>query len=179
MGYGDAPQQERAITQQGGQYPDEQYADQGDYGYPYAGDMWAGRPPSDQAAQVRQAIFDCKIPDTEEGFQNWIVMVNSVVDAVARIPGIDHREVHKLNRKFKFLINRAKSQGSKKITEQRAQEFLFRLRSLVSQGDTELKGLTGIGSMISTHTNAKQEVRYPTQPQSMSGLLDMLPFRRR
>lgn len=178
MAYGDPQQQEQAMV------PAEQqqmeYYDNPDQMYTYPGDMWAGRPSSDQAAQVRKAIFECDIPEDEAGFQNWILMMRAAIDAVARIPGIDHREVHKLNRKFKFLINRAKAQGSRKITETRAQEFIFHLRSLVPQGDTELKGLTGIGAMITTHSNAKQEVRYPQQSQNASfGLLDLLPFRGR
>jgi len=56
------------------------------------------------------------------------------------------------------------------------QEFLFLLRSYVAKGDVPLAGLTGVGAMITTHSQQKQEIRYPSVPQSSFGLLDMLPF---
>jgi hypothetical protein len=147
--------------------------------YQYPGDMWAGRPPSDQSAQVRQAIFDCEIPKTKAEFQDWIAMMSIAIDAVARIPGVDTYTMESLNRKFRFIISRANSQGSKNITVSNMQEFLFQLRSLVATGDKPTIGLTGVGAMITTHTNQKQEVRYPVQQQASFGLLDWLPWRKR
>lgn len=146
-------------------------------GYTYPGDMWAGQRPNDQAAQVRQAIFEIeKMPKTAEEWQKWGLSVSAAIDAVARIPGIDSYDIEKINRKFKFLINRANSQGCKAIVESRMQEFLFLLRSYVSKGDVPLAGLTGVGAMITTHSQQKQEIRYPNQQQASFGLLDMIPF---
>lgn len=170
MAYGDSNYP--AVQQ--GQQP---YQD--DMMYDYPASAYAGRPPSDQAAQVRQAIFDCPLPETEEDFQKWIPMMSVAVDAVARIPGIDGYSVDKLNRKFKFLINRASSQGSKHITSAMAQEFIFLLRSLVAKGDTPLQGLTGVGAMITTHTQQKTEMKYPMQQQASFGLRDLIPWGKR
>ena len=153
------------------------YEDQQQAGYTYHGDMWAGQRPNDQAAQVRQAIFEIdKMPKNAEEWQKWGLSVSAAIDAVARIPGIDSYDIEKINRKFKFLINRANSQGCKAIVESRMQEFLFLLRSYVSKGDVPLAGLTGIGAMITTHSQQKQEIRYPNQQQASFGLLDMIPF---
>ena len=141
--------------------------------------MYAGKASHDQAAQVRQALFEMKLPETKEEFQDWIDMMRIAVDAVARIPGIDGYMVDRLNRKFNFIISRANAQGSKNITASQMQKFVFLLRSLVAKGDTPLAGLTGVGAMITTHTNQKsvQDIRYPQQPSF--GLMDLLPWGRR
>ena len=179
MGYGDSPQQNTGLQQQYDPQYDQQYEQQ-QQGYTYAGDMWANQRPNDQAAQVRQAIFEIeKMPRSPEEWREWRLTVAAAIDAVARIPGIDTYDIDKLNRKFKFLINRANSQGCRAIVESRMQEFLFMLRSYVAKGDTQLAGLTGVGAMITTHSQQKQEIRYPTQQQAGFGLLDMLPFRGR
>lgn len=173
MEYGEQPQQQ-AVQQYDDQY--QQYPDP-TMGYQYPGDMWAGQRPNDQAAQVRQAIFEIeKMPQTKEEWQKWGYAISAAIDAVARIPGIDSYDIDKINRKFKFLINRANSQGCKAITESRMQEFLFLLRSYVAKGDVPLQGLTGVGAMITTHTNQKQDIRYPNQQQQSFGLMDMIPF---
>jgi hypothetical protein len=155
----------------------QMYEEQQQAGYTYPGDMWAGQRPNDQAAQVRQAIFEIEnMPKTAEEWQKWGLSVSAAIDAVARIPGIDSYDIEKINRKFKFLINRANSQGCKAIVESRMQEFLFLLRSYVAKGDVPLAGLTGVGAMITTHSQQKQEIRYPNQQQASFGLLDMIPF---
>ena len=178
MGYGD--RQAQAQNQQYQQEMAEQQAyedQQRQAGYTYPGDMWANQRPNDQAAQVRQAIFEIEnMPKNAEEWQKWGLSVSAAIDAVARIPGIDSYDIEKINRKFKFLINRANSQGCKAIVESRMQEFLFLLRSYVAKGDVPLAGLTGVGAMITTHSQQKQEIRYPSVPQSSFGLLDMLPF---
>ena len=178
MGYGD--RQAQAQNQQYQQEMAEQQAyedQQQQAGYTYPGDMWANQRPNDQAAQVRQAIFEIEnMPKNAEEWQKWGLSVSAAIDAVARIPGIDSYDIEKINRKFKFLINRANSQGCKAIVESRMQEFLFLLRSYVAKGDVPLAGLTGVGAMITTHSQQKQEIRYPSVPQSSFGLLDMLPF---
>ena len=183
MGYGQPQPAEPAPPPQGPyeqqydqyqQYPEQQYT--------YPGDMWAGQRPNDQAAQVRQAIFEIeKMPKTSDEWKNWSFGIAAAIDAVARIPGIDSYDIDRLNRKFKFLINRANSQGCRSIVESRFQEFMFLLRSYVAKGDIQLPGLTGVGAMITTHSQQKQEIRYPTQPQLTSGLIDAItaPFRRR
>ena len=178
MGYGDQ-RQAQAQNQQYQQEMAEQqaYDEQQGGGYTYPGDMWANQRPNDQAAQVRQAIFEIEnMPKNAEEWQKWGLSVSAAIDAVARIPGIDSYDIEKINRKFKFLINRANSQGCKAIVESRMQEFLFLLRSYVAKGDVPLAGLTGVGAMITTHSQQKQEIRYPSVPQSSFGLLDMLPF---
>jgi hypothetical protein len=177
MEYGETQAQQTQQQQQQVAAQQDQYQDYPEPGYNYPGDMWANQRPNDQAAQVRQAIFEIeKMPSTDKEWQSWSLGVAAAIDAVARIPGIDSYDIDKLNRKFKFLINRANSQGCKAIVESRMQEFQFLLRSYVAKGDVPLPGLTGVGAMITTHTNQKQEIRYPTQPQAGFGLLDMIPF---
>jgi hypothetical protein len=171
-GYND-PQEQAVQQQQPGQPQQQYYGDDPNYGYTYPGDMWAGRPSSDQASQVRQAIFECKLPEKDEDFKDWFQMMRIAIDIVARIPGISSADVDRLNRKFKFVINRANSQGCRSITESKMQEFIFLLRSMVAQGDTPVVGLTGVEAMIATHTNQKQEIRYPTQQQQPPGLMDI------
>lgn len=168
-GYNEPPEQAVMAPMQG--YP-QQYDDYG--GYTYPGDMWAGRPSNDQSAQVRQAIFECKLPEKDEEFRNWIGMMRIAIDAVARIPGIDAYDIDRLNRKFKFIINRANSQGCKAMTESRMQEFVFLLRSYVAKGDVPLQGLTGVSAMITTHSNQKTEMRYPVQQSPTFGLGDIV-----
>ena len=171
MEYGQRQTQQEMAEQQAYDEQQQQAA------YSYPGDMWANQRPNDQAAQVRQAIFEIeKMPKNAEEWQKWGLSVSAAIDAVARIPGIDSYDIEKINRKFKFLINRANSQGCKAIVESRMQEFLFLLRSYVAKGDVPLAGLTGVGAMITTHSQQKQEIRYPQQPQAGFGLLDMLPF---
>ena len=173
MGYGD----QRQAQYQQEMAEQQAYDEQQQVGYTYPGDMWANQRPNDQAAQVRQAIFEIEnMPKNAEEWQKWGLSVSAAIDAVARIPGIDSYDIEKINRKFKFLINRANSQGCKAIVESRMQEFLFLLRSYVAKGDVPLAGLTGVGAMITTHSQQKQEIRYPSVPQSSFGLLDMLPF---
>lgn len=176
MEYGEQRQQHGNLeAQQQSEYDQQMYDQQ--QGYSYPGDMWANQRPNDQAAQVRQAIFEIeKMPQNPDEWRQWQLTVAAAIDAVARIPGIDTYDIEKLNRKFKFLINRANSQGCRAIVESRMQEFLFMLRSYVAKGDVPLAGLTGVGAMITTHSQQKQEIRYPTQQQSSFGLIDMLPF---
>lgn len=163
------PQQQQ--HQQPQQY--QQPYDDG-YGYSYPGDMWAGRPSNDQAAQVRQAIFECKLPEQDEDLKNWLKMMRISIDVVARIPGITAADVDRLNRKFKFIINRANSQGCKAITESKMEEFLFLLRSMVAQVEQPIPGMSGVGAMIQTHSTQNQNIRYPLQQQQAPGILDLV-----
>lgn len=144
-----------ATTQQ-----DAYYADDGGYGY--AGDMWAGRKSTDQAAQVREALFGMKLP-SESDFEEWFPALSSAIDLVARIPGFDTAIYAELNRDMEDLVDRASSQGRRRIIASKMQKFIFKLRSLVPKGDVPVAGVTGVTAMITTNTNSKQEIRMPMQ----------------
>lgn len=170
-GYGEQPQpqsqtqqqqyeQETQLAlQQQGQFPDE---------YSYYGDQFRGMMPNDQAAQVRKAIFECQLPETDSDFGEWIPMLTAAVDLVARVPGIDHNVVNELNRRMEDIVDRSHSQGRKKIVASKMQKLIFRLRSYVPMGDTQIIGVTGVTAMITSNTNQKQEVRMPQQ-QTQTG----------
>jgi hypothetical protein len=134
-------------------------------------DPYAGRSPNDQAAQVRAALF--AIPHiTEKNFMEWFPTLQVAIDIVARIPGIDNRVYQELCRDMEDLTDRANSQGRRKIVASKMQKFIFKLRALVSKGDTQITGMTGITALITTNVNQKQyqEVRMPVQqtaPQSL------------
>jgi len=172
MGYNDSQQ---AMTQQEQMYQQEMMAGDPGYGYQYAGDMWQGRQPNDQSAQVRQALFTLeKMPKTEADWHKWLSLVEVLIDSIPRIPSSDSMTIDKINRKFKFLLNRANSQGCSGIMESKAMELLFMIRSQVSNGSIPTLGMTGVGAMITTHNTQKQEIRYPNQPQAAPGLLDIV-----
>ena len=161
-GYGQPPaqqQQEGQVAVQGqGQYLDD--------GYDYYGNTFRGMGPSDQAAQVRKAIFDCPLPEADSDFGEWIPMLAVAVDMVSRIPGVDHTVIGELNLRMELIVDRAHSQGRKRSVAAKMQKLIFRLRSYVSMGDTPLAGMTGVTAMITTNQNQKQEIRMPQQPDS-------------
>jgi len=173
MGYND--QQPEMTPQEMAMYQQQEAGMDPGYGYQYAGDMWQGRQPNDQSAQVRQALFTLdKMPKTEQDWHKWLSLVEVLIDAIPRIPSSDTMTIDKINRKFKFLLNRANSQGCSGIMESKAMELLFMVRSQVSNGSIQTVGMTGVGAMITTHNTQKQEIRYPNQPQAVPGIMDML-----
>jgi hypothetical protein len=157
VGYEERPQQQQNIplAQQPQGYPE---------GYEYQGDTFRGQVPNDQAAQVRLAIFNCPLPETDEEFGKWIPMLATAVDMVARIPGIDHNVVNELNLRMELIVDRSHSQGRPRAVASKMQKLIFRLRSYVSMADTPMQGMTGIGAMVTTNQKQEQIVRMPQQP---------------
>lgn len=149
------------------------------YGYSYPGDMWAGRGPTDQAAQVRKALFECEIPKTAAEFEEWIPMLRAIIDAVPRTPGYDAQIWGELNRDFEDLVDRAHSEGRSKIIASKMQKFFFKVRSLVPKGDIPVTGITGVGAMITTNTNQTQTIRMPQAPPQQSFISQLNPFSKR
>jgi hypothetical protein len=170
MAYGDQPQQQQ--PQQGvpqnqqlaTQNPNQMYPED----YIYQGDTFRGMMPSDQAAQVRKAIFDCPLPEEDSDFGEWIPMLATAVDMVSRIPGVDQQIIKELNLRMELIVDRAHSQGRRRPVAAKMQKLLFRMRSYVSQGDIPLAGLTGIGAMISTNQKQEQTIRMPQQQQQQT-----------
>lgn len=164
QGYGEQPQpqQSQQMTQQ--QYDQQAMMDD----YYYRGDTFRSMQPTDQAAQVRQAIFNCELPAADSDFGEWIPMLVTAVDMVARIPGVDHNVIRELNLRMDIIVDRAHSQGRKRQVAAKMQKLIFRLRSYVSMGDTPLQGMTGVTAMITTNQNQKQEIRMPQQ-QTQAG----------
>jgi len=46
------------------------------------------------------------------------------------------------------------------------QKLVFRLRSYVAMGDSQITGVTGITAMITTNQKQDQTIRMPQQPAS-------------
>jgi hypothetical protein len=171
MAYGDQPPQQP--QGQGQQQQNQQLATQSQYGaypedYMYQGDTFRGMMPSDQAAQVRKAIFECALPDEDSDFGEWIPMLATAVDMVSRIPGVDHLTINELNLRMELIVDRAHSQGRRRSVAAKMQKLIFRLRSYVSQGDTPLAGMTGITAMITTNQKQDQTIRMPVQQVQQS-----------
>jgi hypothetical protein len=148
------------------------------YGYSYPGDMFP-RGSNDQAAQVRKAIFECDVPKTADEFEQWVPMLRVLIDTIPRVPGYDAQIWAELNRDFEDLVDRAHSQGRSKVVASKMQKFFFKVRSLVPKSDIQLPGLSGVGAMITTTTNQKQEIRMPQQPATQSFLSTLNPFSKR
>ena len=165
-GYNQQPQPQNQqlapqnTPQGGGAYPDDYY---------YQGDTFRGMAPTDQAAQVRQAIFSLVLPEDDADFEEYIPMLITVVDMVARIPGVSTTVVHELNRRMEDIVDRAHSQGRRRIVASKMQKLVFRLRSYVPDGSAPIIGMTGIAAMITTNQNVKQEVRMPQQQTPVGG----------
>jgi hypothetical protein len=125
---------------------------------------FASRAPSDQAAQVRAALFAIPLP-TEKNFHDWFPVLRAAIDIVARVPGYDTKVYNELNRDMEDLVDRANSQGRRKIVASKMQKFIFKLRALVPKGDVPIAGMTGITAMITSNAYQKQvqEVRMPVQ----------------
>ena len=169
--YEQAPPQQ----QQQQQLPQGQQGQEQDYYYP--GDQWYGKPSNDQAAQVREALFGCKLP-SEEDFEEWFPTLQAAIDLVARVPGYDSSIYSELNRDMEDLVDRANSQGRKRIVCSKMQKFIFKLRSLVPKGDVQIQGVTGVTAMITQNANQRQEIRMPqqqAQPGLFSGVMGLLP----
>lgn len=156
-GYGEPPDQPpQQIMQQDQQY--QEYPN--DYNYPM--DTFRGAMPTDQAAQVRIALFQLDALENAE-FSEWESMLRAVIEMVARIPGVDHNTINELNRDMEDIVDIAHSQGRRRIVASKLQKFVFKLRAYVSQGDTLITGPTGVTTMVTTNQNVKQDVRMPQQ----------------
>lgn len=169
MGYGDPVQPQQ--PQQQGQLPPGQGYDPYYDGYQYPGDMWQGKPSADHALQTREALYTSvdALLDDDEAFETWISQRRLALRRASRIPGVDTKTLHALMRRFKLIVVRAHSEGKSKILRSMVENLDFELELLVSKADMPMAGLSGIGSMITTSTNQKQEIRMPQQ-QSPPGL---------
>ena len=172
-GYGEVPEQQQPNQQQQQQGGQMQAQQQGYCMYPedyqYYGDTFRGMQPNDQAAQIRKAIFDCPLPDEDSDFGQWIPMLTSAIDMVARIPGADKQMIRELNLRMEHIVDRAHSQGRKRQVAAKMQKLLFRLRSYVAIVEIPHVGMSGVGAMVTTNQNVKQDIRYPQQPQQQAG----------
>jgi hypothetical protein len=168
MGYGDPVQPQQQPQQQGQLPPGQgQYVD--DYYYP--GDMWQGKPSSDHALQTREALYTSvdALLDDDEAFETWVSQRRLTLRRASRIPGISTKSLHALIRRFKLVVVRAHSEGKSKILRSMVENFEMELELLVSKADEPMAGLSGIGSMITSQSSQKQEIRMPQQ-QSPPGL---------
>lgn len=141
-------------------------------------DMWMGARPGDQAAQIRAALFSMRLPKTSSDFEEWYPVLSLAIDLIARVPGYGTSIYAELNRDMEDLVDRANSQGRRKIVASKMQKFIFRIRSLVPKGDEAVIGVTGVTAMITTNSNVRQEVRMPVQQAPASifdGVKKMLP----
>jgi hypothetical protein len=173
-GYGQPPAQQ---PQQGGvpatQDPNQQvYYDDG-YGgaYDYPGNTFRGMGPSDQAAQVRKALFELEKPSVETDLEVWIDVFNLILDVLPRIPGISKQDYNNISRRLSDIVERAHSQGRKRVVVSKCEPLLLDVRLLVSVSETPAVGMSGVGAMITTQVKQDQTIRMPQQsPQSTSSI---------
>ena len=127
---------------------------------------------SDQASQVRRALFEFDIPETEEEMKLWFKDVRLALEMVRRIPNIDSQTLFQLNRTWKDLVARAHSQGRKKVIQADMEEFIFHLSSAAAMGEVPIAGMTAVSALTTTTLQQKsqsvQEVRMPSQPAGKS-----------
>ena len=180
MAYPDQqPQQGQQQTQQ--QLPgDQQYQD--DYYYP--GDMWHNKQINDQALQTREALWPTRTgaQDPKQAVNDIEELIVNSISRFSRIPTIDKQTFKRLVRDAEDLIDRLHSQGKTHIILSRWQKFHMKCEMLVSVGENQMTGLTGIGAMITQNVNQKQEIRMPQQPAPTSifdGVTRLLPGGRR
>ena len=162
------PQQQQGTGQELTEYREPEYED--DYVVPES--AFRGMQPSDQASQVRRALFDFNIPETEAEMKEWFRSARLALEMVRRIPNIDSATLFQLNRTWKDLVARAHSQGRKSVIQADMEEFLFHLSAAAAMGETPIAGMTAISALTTTTVNQKQqsvqEVRVPQQPAGKS-----------
>jgi hypothetical protein len=111
-------------------------------------------------AQLAMAILETKfdkgtdINDYESIF--WIVL-----DNLGRIPNADLNSIHRFQRDFIDIRELAECQGTEEMTGSLMRQLLFDMRSYVSYGGSELKGLTGISAIITQRQQSEQTVKMP------------------
>jgi hypothetical protein len=166
MAYGDPPpqQQQRQIPQQYDQYDDPDMPPPppgSEYVYP-ANPYAMQRENTDTALQVRKVIWE-KIPPAldADGIEEWIDKFLRICEYASRIPGIDVTEFDSLCRDLEDIEARAHSEGRQRIVASKIQKMQFRLRLLVSRCDVPSAGISGIGSMITSKNEMKQDIRLP------------------
>lgn len=169
-GYGQSPQQQPPQQQpQQGQMVAQDQSGYYDDGFGYYGNTFRGMQSSDQAAQVRQALFVLESLSPETDFHRWLEMFSVILDAAPRIPGISKEDYRSLSRRFKDIVERAHSQGRKRVLASKCQTILLDMRLLVSVSETPAIGMSGVGAMITTNVKQDQTIRMPQQPATAPG----------
>ena len=180
MAYGEQYNNQVATqSQQQGMTADEEFRMRQEEAYYTANDPWMKQRNNDPSIQVREALYDAvdKQLDDGETFDDWISSRRLLLIRASRIPGLDILSIRNLSRKFKYIVHRAHSEGRGKTLRTKCEIFDFELELMVSRGDMEMKGVSGITSMISQNVSQKQEVRMPQQqpqPSLFSGLSSVL-----
>jgi len=140
------------------------------YGQPYYDDPYylpqdpyLNRPsPNNMNAQVMLALLDSKYTK-EVDFNDFLSFVPIIIDNLGRIPNIDRTDVNLLRRDFVDIRELSECDGTEEMCGTMMLQLLFDIRTLVAYGGAELKGLTGISSIITTRQQAEQTVKMPTQ----------------
>lgn len=182
MAYGEQYTQQVATQQQQALTPEEEYQMRQEEAYYAAGDPWGKQRNNDPAIQVREALYDAveKQLENDEAFEKWMNSRRLLLTRASRIAGIDIATIRRFSRRFRYIVARAHSEGKGKILRSMCETFDFEMELMVSRGDMEMKGVSGITSMISQNVSQKQEVRMPqqqAQPSLFSGIAGLLPSR--
>jgi len=168
MAYGDQPLPPPQSQQQPQGQDQLPAADPYGQDYVYPNDMWAGKPSTDHALQVREALYSevDRLHENIKVFDTWLDSRRLILVRASRIPGIDSKTFNRLTRRYKYIVARAHSEGKAKILRSMCENFDFELELLVSKGDVQLAGLTGMGTMITQQSTSKQEIRMPQQQKT-------------
>ena len=184
--YDDPQQQQQAQAQGQQQAPmsEEERRMMEEEAYYRQGDPWYGKPVNDTALQTREALWPTRrnAVDPKDAINEIEELIVNSISRLSRIPTIDKQTFKRLVRDAEDLIDRLHSQGKTNIILSRWQKFHMKCEMLVSVGENQMTGLTGIGAMITQNVNQKQEIRMPQQPAApslFSGLTGMLPGSKR
>jgi hypothetical protein len=128
---------------------------------------------TDTAHQVRQAIWGTPIPKQAE-MLDFDAFFDHCLHAASRFPFINSKEKNDFCRDLEDLRDRASSQMRSAVVRSKMQKFLYKHAIVVSVGDMEGKGMTGISALITSSQVSKQDqtLRTPNQPSSTVGLFD-------
>ena len=154
-------QQQQQSRQQDYDDADDQYALQQDnYTQRIGANNWS--------LQMMKVVLDTKITNQTD-FDNYKEMIVVAVDNLRRIPNIPIKEVNMICRDFDDICDLAQCQGTKRMVASRMQKLVFRICALVSCGESELHGLTGISTIITSRQQSDQQIKMPQQPEQSKG----------
>ena len=163
MTYPDIGQPEQSLMTQETYHNPDQYGPTGYY------DAYAGKPPAGWNAQMMQALFSCKLPDKNDDFENSLELIRTAIEILPKIPNYDAATYHELNRDFEDIIDRAHSEGRRRVVASKMCKMILKLRSLVPRGDYPLVGISGVSALISSRVQSEQVVKMPKQDDNGGG----------
>jgi hypothetical protein len=159
------------------QYIDDGYGQGG--GYPMGYDPWMGKPTSNMNERIVMEILATGLPTDRELMKDFLSMYEAEVERLIRTPNLDMATVREIRRDTEDLVDRAMSQGRKRIIQSKMLKHYKWVASLSACGDKPLQGLTSIGAIITSKQISEQSVKMPQEQPRVGWLSSLNPFRRK